>query len=228
MARWDHIFSLPVQNPTLLEFSSADLVWSKIEGYQNNIDRLALIPFSRIDDFVSGKSSNQDCPTNFHAKVRRRKPKELKYKPKVDGILEYWCSFGLDDNRKGSLRPSRSTYVLKKNNAGRPNSKRGCRCHFIVNLLIVEPTVALIIYNNDKHVDEKGLPCHGPQDKKAAGTRAMCNTRIRDYESHRKMLVKSNSKQPCLGKVSTASCRILLPCPPMSYLTTEFPILQAW
>ncbi|XWS77299.1 hypothetical protein CRYUN_Cryun01aG0249300 [Craigia yunnanensis] len=25
----------------------------------------------------------------------------------------------------------------------------------------------------DKHVDKKGLPCHGPQNKKAAGTRAM-------------------------------------------------------
>lgn len=39
--------------------------------------------------------------------------------------------------------------------------------------LIAEPSVALIIYNDDKHVDKKGLPCHGPQDKKAAGTRAM-------------------------------------------------------
>lgn len=89
-------------------------------------------------------------------------------------VSRYWCSFGPDDNRKGgSVRPCRSTYVPKKNNAGRPNSKRGCRCHFIVKRLIAEPTVALIIYNHDKHVDEKGLPCHGPQDKKAAGTRAM-------------------------------------------------------
>lgn len=36
--------------------------------------------------------------------------------------------------------------------------------------LIAEPSVALIIYNDDKHVDKKGVPCHGPQDKKAAGT----------------------------------------------------------
>ena len=33
--------------------------------------------------------------------------------------------------------------------------------------------MALILYNKDKHVDKNGLPCHGPQDKKAAGTRAM-------------------------------------------------------
>ncbi|KAL0669351.1 hypothetical protein Bca4012_032055 [Brassica carinata] len=177
MARWDQIFSLPVQNPTLPEFSSADLVWSKVEGYRDNIDRLALIPYTRVDDFVRGESSNKDCPTSFHVEARRRKAKEKTYKAKVDGILEYilyWCSFGPDDNRKGgSVRPCRSTYVPKKNNAGRPNSKRGCRCHFIVKRLIAEPTLALIIYNHDKHVDEKGLPCHGPQDKKAAGTRAM-------------------------------------------------------
>ncbi|XP_039048325.1 uncharacterized protein LOC120189060 isoform X2 [Hibiscus syriacus] len=86
----------------------------------------------------------------------------------------YWCSFGPDDHRKGGLvRPSRNTYIPKKTNAGRPNTKRGCTCHFIVKRLIAEPSVALIIYNQDKHVDKKGLPCHGPQDKKAAGTRAM-------------------------------------------------------
>ena len=46
-------------------------------------------------------------------------------------------------------------------------------CHFIVKCLIAEPSVALIIYTEDKHVDKKGLPCHGPQDTKAARTRAM-------------------------------------------------------
>ncbi|CAH8357164.1 unnamed protein product [Eruca vesicaria subsp. sativa] len=177
MARWDQIFSLPVQNPTLPEFSSADLVWSKVEGYRDNIDRLALIPYTRVRDFVRGESSNKDCPTSFHVEARRHKSKAKKYKAKVDGILEYtlyWCSFGPDDNRKGGfVRPCRTTYAPKKNKAGRPNSKRGCRCHFIMKRLIAEPTVALIIYNHDKHVDEKGLPCHGPQDKKAAGTRAM-------------------------------------------------------
>lgn len=89
MARWDQIFSLPVQNPTLPEFSSADLVWSKVEGYRDNIDRLALIPYARVDDFVRGESANKDCPTSFHVEARRRKTKEKKYKPKVDGILEY-------------------------------------------------------------------------------------------------------------------------------------------
>ncbi|KAF8412439.1 hypothetical protein HHK36_000403 [Tetracentron sinense] len=184
MARWDEILSLPVQNPPTLEFSSAEMVWSKVEGWRDNIDRVALIPFARVDDFVRGESSNKDCPTRFHVEARRRRPPEMPYKPKVDGILEYilyWCSFGPDDHRKGGIvRPSRSTYVPKKKSAGRPNTKRGCTCHFIVKRLIAEPSVALIIYNQEKHVDKKGLPCHGPQDKKAAGTRAMFAPYISD------------------------------------------------
>ncbi|CAM8901784.1 unnamed protein product [Rhodiola kirilowii] len=177
MARWDMILSLPVQNPSNLEFSAAELVWSKVEGWRDSIDRVALIPFARVDDFLRGESANKDCPTRFHVEARRKRPLESAHKVKVDGILEYilyWCSFGPDDHRKGGIvRPSRSTYVPKKKPAGRPNTKRGCTCHFIVKRLIAEPSVALVIYNQDKHVDKKGLPCHGPQDKKAEGTRAM-------------------------------------------------------
>lgn len=175
MARWDAILSLPVQNPTL-EISSDNLVWSKVEGWHDKLDRVALIPFARVNDFVKGESNNKECPTRFHVEARRRRSPSTTSKKKVDGILEYilyWCSFGPDDHRKGGVvRPSRTSYAPKKKNAGRPNTKRGCTCHFIVKRLIAEPSVALIIYNDDKHVDKKGLPCHGPQDKKAAGTPA--------------------------------------------------------
>ncbi|XP_042007545.1 uncharacterized protein LOC121756144 [Salvia splendens] len=177
MARWDEILSLPVQNPPMLEFSATDLVWSKVEGWRDAIDRVSLIPFGRVDDFVRGESNNKECPTRFHVEARRRRTAKTTYKPKVDGVLEYilfWCSFGPDDGRIGGIvRPSRSTYVAKNKSVGRPNTKRGCTCHFIVKRLIAEPSVALILYNKDKHVDKNGLPCHGPQDKKAAGTRAM-------------------------------------------------------
>ncbi|KAH9620170.1 hypothetical protein KSS87_005214 [Heliosperma pusillum] len=176
MARWDEILSLPVQSPPALEFCASDLVWSKVEGWRENIDRVALIPFSRVNDFIKGEASNKDCPTGFHVEARRRPRHDASYKVKVDSILEYilyWCSFGPDDHRKGGIvRPSR-TFVSKKKSAGRPNTKRGCTCHFIVKRLCAAPTVALIIYNHDKHVDKKGLICHGPQDKKAAGTPAM-------------------------------------------------------
>ncbi|KAB2611968.1 hypothetical protein D8674_020000 [Pyrus ussuriensis x Pyrus communis] len=166
MARWDEIMSLPVQSPPALEFSSSDLVWLEVEGWWDKKDRVALILFPRVHDFLRCESSNKECPTRFHTP----------YKPKVDGILEYilyWCSFGPDDQRKGGLvRPSKIN-VSKKKNAGRPNTKRGCTCHFIVKRLIAEPSVALIIYNQDKHVHRKGGPCHGPQDKMVAGTRVM-------------------------------------------------------
>ncbi|GJW75060.1 putative RNA-directed DNA polymerase [Tanacetum coccineum] len=89
MTRWDEIRSLPVQNPSTMEFASCDLVWSKIEGPCGNLDRLALIPFHRVDDFVHGESSNKDCPTRFHVEARRKHSTKMPYKPKADGILEY-------------------------------------------------------------------------------------------------------------------------------------------
>jgi hypothetical protein len=88
MARWDEILSLPVQNPPTLEFSSADVVWSKV-GWRDKTNRVVLILFARVDDFVRGESANKDCPTRFHVEARRRWPPEMAYKPKVDGILEY-------------------------------------------------------------------------------------------------------------------------------------------
>ncbi|KAL6844363.1 hypothetical protein ACP4OV_026036 [Aristida adscensionis] len=177
MTRWDEILTLPVQNPPTLEFSAADIMWSMIEGWKDSMDRLALIPFSRVNDFVRGESNNKDCPTRFHVEARRRRPPTMNCKPKVDGILEYilyWCSFGPDDHRKGgNVRPSRPFSEKRKTPAGRPNTKRGCVCHFIVKRLIAEPSVALVIYNHNRHLDKKGTPCHGPMDKMAVGTKAM-------------------------------------------------------
>ncbi|KAM7259399.1 hypothetical protein ACFE04_015140 [Oxalis oulophora] len=146
MARWDAILSLPVQSPPTPEFSAAQLVWSKIEGYSDNIDRLAKIPFTRVNDFLRGESTNQDFPTMLYCLSTRydRKPTN---KPKVD-----------TDRR--DVHP-------KKKNVGRPSTKMGCRCHFTVKRLAAEPSVALVIYNQDKHINTQGLPCHGP------GTNAM-------------------------------------------------------
>ena len=67
----------------------ADLVWSKVEGWHNKIDRVAVIPFARVNDFVKGESKNKDCPSRFHVEARRRRRPEMTCKPKVDGILEY-------------------------------------------------------------------------------------------------------------------------------------------
>ncbi|KAF8677907.1 hypothetical protein HU200_046392 [Digitaria exilis] len=184
MTRWDEILTLPVQSPPTLEFSAADIMWSMVEGWRDSMDRLALIPYSRVNDFVRGESNNRDCPTRFHVEARRRRSPSMNCKPKVDGILEYilyWCSFGPDDHRKGgNVRPSRPFAEKRKTPAGRPNTKRGCVCHFIVKRLIAEPSVALVIYNHNKHVDKKGMPCHGPMDKMAVGTKAMFAPYISD------------------------------------------------
>uniref|UniRef100_A0A0D9VYW7 SWIM-type domain-containing protein n=2 Tax=Leersia perrieri TaxID=77586 RepID=A0A0D9VYW7_9ORYZ len=181
MARWDEILTLPVQNPPTPEFSAADIMWSMVEGWKDSMDRLALIPFSRVNDFVRGESNNKECPTRFHVEARRRRPPTMNCKPKVDGILEYWCSFGPDDYRTGgTVRPSRNSSTQRKTPAGRPHTKRGCICHFIVKRLIAEPSVALVIYNHNKHVDKKAKPCHGPMDDMAIGTKAMFAPYISD------------------------------------------------
>ncbi|KAL3614168.1 hypothetical protein CASFOL_042242 [Castilleja foliolosa] len=73
MARWDFIHGLPVQNPPALEFGASDLVWSRAEGWCDKMDRVAKIPFARLDDFVRGESNNKDCPSRFHVEARRRR-----------------------------------------------------------------------------------------------------------------------------------------------------------
>lgn len=55
---------------------------------------------------------------------------------------------------------------------------RGCLCHFTVKRLYTRPLLALIIYNQRKHVDKSGAPCHGILDRDALGTRAMYAPRI--------------------------------------------------
>lgn len=68
MTRWDEILSLPVQSPSTSEFSSDDLVWSKVEGWRDNMDRVALIPFTRVDDFLKGESAKEECPLYLRTK----------------------------------------------------------------------------------------------------------------------------------------------------------------
>jgi len=57
---------------------------------------------------------------------------------------------------------------------------RGCLCHFTIKRLYTRPLLALIIYNQKRHVDKSGSPCHGLLDRDAVGTRAMYAPRISD------------------------------------------------
>jgi hypothetical protein len=48
-----HVKNLPVQSLSAKHiFSSQDLVWSDIEHEDDTIDRTALIPYNRLEDFI--------------------------------------------------------------------------------------------------------------------------------------------------------------------------------
>ncbi|KAL0312024.1 UNVERIFIED_CONTAM: hypothetical protein Sradi_5601700 [Sesamum radiatum] len=185
VARMEDILSLPVQDPPYAEFSAANINWVKVEGGRQGGDDIALIPFSRVDDFVKGESSNAECPASFRVESRRKRPEGSLNKPRVDGYLEYtlyWCSYGPEDYRdiephigeNSSVKPASG----KGSRPGRRHMMRGCLCHFTVKRLYTRPLLALIIYNQRYHVDKTGAPCHGILDQEAVGTRAMYAPRI--------------------------------------------------
>ncbi|KAH1252917.1 hypothetical protein GmHk_04G009739 [Glycine max] len=155
MPRMEDILNLPVQDPLYPEFSAAHINWVKLEGGRQGGDDIALIPFARVDDFVKGESSNPECPASFRIESRRKRPVGSIAKPRVDGYLEYTLP-------------------------GRRHMMRGCLCHFTVKRLYTRPLLALIIYNQRRHVDKSGAPCHGLLDRDAVGTRAMYAPRISD------------------------------------------------
>ena len=64
-------------------FSSRDLVWSKIHRENMSIDHIALIPSSRVPNFIKGEGENPDSPCTFvqkqSKKPRKRGSATLKY-----------------------------------------------------------------------------------------------------------------------------------------------------
>ncbi|KAL5783213.1 hypothetical protein ACOSP7_008242 [Xanthoceras sorbifolium] len=185
MPRMEDILNLPVQDPPCAEFSSAHIKWVKVEGGRQGGDDIALIPFARVDDFVKGESSNAECPASFRIESRRKRSEGSISKPRVDGYLEYtlyWCSYGPEDYRDSESGNGDGSNAKpasgKGSRPGRRHMMRGCLCHFTVKRLYTRPLLALIIYNQRKHVDKTGAPCHGILDRDALGTRAMYAPRI--------------------------------------------------
>eukprot|EP01018_Ginkgo_biloba_P021358 Gb_34654 [translate_table: standard] len=178
MARGADIRKLPVQDPPSKEFSSSHLNWSKVEGHHHSVDDVALIPFSRVEDFVKGESENVECPTRFHIERGRKRVKgSSSKKRRADEYIEYrlyWCSFGPENyGEGGAALPSRKFRLGGRKKVVRPQSMRGCMCHFTVKRLYTRPSVALIIYNQRQHIDKTGSICHGPLDRDALGPRSM-------------------------------------------------------
>jgi len=65
--------------------------------------------------------------------------------------------------------PSRKYRLNTRNRAARPQSMRGCTCHFTVKRLYARPSLLLIIYHERRHVNKSGFICHGPLDRDAIG-----------------------------------------------------------
>ncbi|CAN0858531.1 hypothetical protein LINGRAHAP2_LOCUS7302 [Linum grandiflorum] len=168
----ESIFSLPVQDPPEEEFSAADLTWTKF-GTADHCDDVAVVPYNRVDTFIIGECSNVECPTRFHIERGRKRSKGSLKEYKNDEYLEYklyWCSFGPENyGEGGSILPSRRYRLNTRNRAARPQSMRGCTCHFVVKRLYALPSLALIVYNDRRHVNKSGFVCHGPLDKDAIG-----------------------------------------------------------
>ncbi|XP_050233779.1 uncharacterized protein LOC126682223 [Mercurialis annua] len=168
----ESLFDIPVQNPADEEFSSADLTWTKF-GTPDRHDDVAIIPYERVDTFIIGECSNVECPTRFHIERQRKRSKGSIKAYKNDEFLEYklyWCSFGPENyGEGGDTLPSRRYRLNTRNRAPRPQSMRGCTCHFVVKRLYVRPSLVLIIYNERRHVSKSGFVCHGPLDRDAIG-----------------------------------------------------------
>ncbi|KAK2656215.1 hypothetical protein Ddye_009267 [Dipteronia dyeriana] len=172
MAIVESVFDIPVQDPPEEDFSSADLTWTKF-GNAEHQDDVALIPYERVDSFIIGECSNVESPTRFHIERGRKRSRGSLKECKNDEYLEYrlyWCSFGPENyGEGGSVLPSRKYRLNTRNRAARPQSMRGCTCHFVVKRLYARPSLALLIYNDRRHVNKSGFLCHGPLDRDAIG-----------------------------------------------------------
>ncbi|KAL8204932.1 hypothetical protein R6Q57_010555 [Mikania cordata] len=168
----ESIQEIPVQNPSVDDFCAADLKWVKF-GNPEHYDDVALIPYARVDEFIYGECSNVESPTRFHIERGRKRLKGSLLEFKSDEYLEYrlyWCSFGPENYGEGGIiLPSRRYRLNTRNRAARPQSMRGCTCHFVVKRLYARPSLALIVYNDRRHVNKSGIICHGPLDRDAIG-----------------------------------------------------------
>ena len=65
-----------------------------------------------------------------------------------NSLCIYQCSYGPNDGIGEHLAKRKTS------------QKRGCQCHFIVNVMVQSPHIAILTYNMYEHEDEKGWTCH--------------------------------------------------------------------
>lgn len=169
----ESVSDLAVQDPPGEEFSAADLRWVKYASSEHQRDDVALIPYERMDAFIAGECSNPECPTRFHIERGRKRDRGTLREVRSDDYLlyrMYWCSFGPENyGEGGTILPSRKYRLNTRNRAARPQSMRGCTCHFAIKRLYARPSLVLIIYHERRHINKSGFICHGPLDRDAIG-----------------------------------------------------------
>ena len=80
---------LPVQDPPGEEFSAANLRWSKYAISEHHCDDVALIPYDRMDAFISGECNNPEYPTWFHIERSRKRAWGTLQEVRSDEYLRY-------------------------------------------------------------------------------------------------------------------------------------------
>ena len=61
MRKWEDIMELDTEDPKyMIEFSTKYLTWTQTGG-----DKVDIIPYSRLEDFINGEQSNEYAPTQF-------------------------------------------------------------------------------------------------------------------------------------------------------------------
>ena len=66
MSKWDSVNELDVEDPKdMMEFSAEDLTWTDVWG-----DQVPVIPYCRVEDFISGEQQREGAPTQFVVKTR--------------------------------------------------------------------------------------------------------------------------------------------------------------
>jgi len=83
--KWEEILELEVEDPEdMIIFSAEDLTWMQVYG-----DQVAVIPYSRFQDFISGEESNPNASTQFVVYKERVRDVEDITHSRIDTYLEY-------------------------------------------------------------------------------------------------------------------------------------------
>eukprot|EP01018_Ginkgo_biloba_P013555 Gb_33663 [translate_table: standard] len=123
-------------------------------------DCITLIPYSRLDDFITGEKMNVDAPCHFVVKQCSSNDIKENSSYNATAFLDYWCSYGPGNKRAWTIDFKR----IRK-----PIYKRGRTCHFIMKRLVSKHLVVMIVYNNNNHVGKHCFPCHGVEDESYEG-----------------------------------------------------------